>query len=135
MLQWGHVFSDVEMPVASACHSIPLRLQWGHVFSDVEIRRACGRCQSPSRRFNGATSFQTWKFCIPALIASVSICFNGATSFQTWKWMTVPAPSVSTAQLQWGHVFSDVEMENASWISTGDLLLQWGHVFSDVEIN
>ncbi len=64
MLQWGHVFSDVEMTTPKNCHEqtahklqwatsfqtwksnldpfwIPpdTELQWGHVFSDVEISR------------------------------------------------------------------------------------------------
>ena len=36
--------------------------------------------------------------------------------------------------LQWGHVFSDVEIENMKSNRTGEPVLQWGHVFSDVEI-
>ena len=38
------------------------------------------------------------------------------------------------AVLQWGHVFSDVEMRTGGGFLSGLLLLQWGHVFSDVEI-
>ena len=38
-LQWGHVFSDVEMELAGhKADADQARLQWGHVFSDVEIR-------------------------------------------------------------------------------------------------
>ncbi len=86
------------------------RLQWGHVFSDVEThgrvapaRGACTASMGPrlfrrgnaagrllngihNTRFNGATSFQTWK---PTgrypRIARQAWSFNGATSFQTWK--------------------------------------------------
>ena len=108
-LQWGHVFSDVEIhggpdplppiPKASMGPRLFRRgndnragfvgrillLQWGHVFSDVEI--------SDLR------------------------------------------PDVRAAQgLQWGHVFSDVEMIETRYLSKKDLRLQWGHVFSDVEI-
>ena len=36
-LQWGHVFSDVEIPVSVAPVIRAPVLQWGHVFSDVEI--------------------------------------------------------------------------------------------------
>ena len=36
--------------------------------------------------------------------------FNGATSFQTWKWRRRPKSTVCQYGLQWGHVFSDVEM-------------------------
>ncbi len=36
--------------------------------------------------------------------------------------------------LQWGHVFSDVEMDESVIDMFGKVLLQWGHVFSDVEM-
>ena len=36
-LQWGHVFSDVEIPASERRFPFFLVLQWGHVFSDVEI--------------------------------------------------------------------------------------------------
>jgi len=35
-------------------------LQWGHVFSDVETKTPAERRRMPLG-FNGATSFQTWK--------------------------------------------------------------------------
>jgi len=38
-------------------------------------------------------------------------------------------------ELQWGHVFSDVEIEKMSFYFDEVKLLQWGHVFSDVEIS
>jgi len=37
------------------------KLQWGHVFSDVEIATMSNLLKALSG-FNGATSFQTWKF-------------------------------------------------------------------------
>jgi len=36
-------------------------------------------------------------------------------------------------QLQWGHVFSDVETKRQAERLIGNMGLQWGHVFSDVE--
>jgi len=36
LLQWGHVFSDVETPLANVIGKSLVALQWGHVFSDVE---------------------------------------------------------------------------------------------------
>ena len=36
-LQWGHVFSDVEIVIPSERNLLASMLQWGHVFSDVEI--------------------------------------------------------------------------------------------------
>ena len=110
-LQWGHAFSDVEMDQGyrepgvggrasmgprlfrrgnwrfiSVNNGPTKRLQWGHAFSDVEIH---GRHRVPGGHpsFNGATPFQTWKFFIPMV---------GATVHKV---------------LQWGHAFSDVEMQ------------------------
>jgi len=37
VLQWGHVFSDVEMIKGNKEKGEVDMLQWGHVFSDVEI--------------------------------------------------------------------------------------------------
>ncbi len=86
-------------------------LQWGHVFSDVEIGNIADGADPQDRRFNGATSFQTWKF-LPD-----KPCRD------------------RNQQLQWGHVFSDVEMPRAAFAPLKPFfLLQWGHVFSDVEI-
>jgi len=36
-LQWGHVFSDVEITAGATGIVDNDTLQWGHVFSDVEI--------------------------------------------------------------------------------------------------
>ncbi len=110
------------------------RLQWGHVFSDVEMRSGGGvadgiprgfngatsfqtwKCYGSDRegggkwRFNGATSFQTWKCLAPHGGGLLSRGFNGATSFQTWKYSQVVSVKFAAGALQWGHVFSDVEM-------------------------
>ena len=85
-LQWGHVFSDVEMVGVGVPLSSVMLLQWGHVFSDVEIT-------TPSAPATPSTSG-----------------FNGATSFQTWKSVSAVAALAEANVLQWGHVFSDVEM-------------------------
>ena len=59
--------------------------------------------------------------------------FNGATLFS----LEIPAGlrvSGGSRRLQWGHVFSDVEIEiTVGGVSHG-AAPQWGHVFSDVEI-
>src|SRR5713101_1967545 len=86
-----------------------------------------------SVRFNGATSFQTWKpdlvvekqpFGVASMeprpfrrgncMALASVCgvpksFNGATSFQTWKRYQEGAVCNSNSSLQCFHVLSDVE--------------------------
>ena len=84
-------------------------------------------------RFNGATSFQTWKRNSRAAYSGGRSGFNGATSFQTWKpWLARLLSGVFTL-LQWGHVFSDVETNDFDYQIISDNRLQWGHVFSDVE--
>ena len=60
--------------------------------------------------FNGATSFQTWKCGDPLTQGVGTGGFNGATSFQTWKCSSRPHVGRIGAELQWGHVFSDVEI-------------------------
>ena len=111
-------------------------LQWGHVFSDVEMsrrgtRRSRGPCASmgprlfrrgntrprffPSgsrRCFNGATSFQTWKWVRVERGELLMSRFNGATSFQTWKFNPPLVMVNHSVSLQWGHVFSDVEIRS-----------------------
>ena len=86
-LQWGHVFSDVEIADGAEVGRLRLvLLQWGHVFSDVEMFSVRRRCSRPFSGFNGATSFQTWKFLWSLnSISQAGYSFNGATSFQTWK--------------------------------------------------
>ena len=48
VLQWGHVFSDVEMFMDPVPRLFQERLQWGHVFSDVEISACIARMMSAS---------------------------------------------------------------------------------------
>jgi len=36
LLQWGHVFSDMERRVLAEPFMNIITLQWGHVFSDME---------------------------------------------------------------------------------------------------
>ena len=113
------------------------------------------------RCFNGATSFQTWKYGSSASPKrDIPSGFNGATSFQTWKCQPkLCYVFIRDNELQWGHVFSDVEIGRSPPVpplegqaSMGPRLfrrgnkewerkitdqdgLQWGHVFSDVEIS
>ncbi len=135
-LQWGHVFSDVEMPLRRVHSGAFTLLQWGHVFSDVEI---------PMMTAIGQQLIQLqWGHVFSDV--EIKIWF-----FKPCKHMTM---------LQWGHVFSDVEINPLrKWnkllcvASMGPRLfrrgneaddglrqfafstLQWGHVFSDVEMN
>ena len=58
LLQWGHVFSDVEIENRPVPGFLPERLQWGHVFSDVEIRCVQGRGIEPERASMGPRLFR-----------------------------------------------------------------------------
>ena len=132
-------------------------LQWGHVFSDVETPvRGILLC-SPTLRFNGATSFQTWKHDFLDSEGDIIIGFNGATSFQTWKqnddektssrihcfngatsfqtWKHFPAPKSIPSSICFNGATS---FQTWKPIICGGMrkvksMLQWGHVFSDVE--
>ena len=109
-------------------------LQWGHVFSDVEIMvegvtldldRGASMGPRLFRRGNtGSGSTGCW----------AGNGFNGATSFQTWKYQMTHSELSERRELQWGHVFSDVEMVASAVLHLLDSQLQWGHVFSDVEM-
>ena len=110
-LQWGHVFSDVEIALRGGKAGFHCRLQWGHVFSDVEIWSRGPLAGRFTTSFNGATSFQTWK-CHPSILRrktrrSASMgprLFRRGNDSPTMR--SVPRPRT----LQWGHVFSDVEI-------------------------
>ena len=110
-------------------------------------------------RFNGATSFQTWKLCsvsgslFPDKGASMGPRLfrrgNGDVSVkkgrgEALQWghvfsdVEIPCGDDNrprTTWLQWGHVFSDVEISIQASVSSSSSVLQWGHVFSDVEIS
>jgi len=110
-------------------------LQWGHDFSAVEI------------------------VVVLEEIVGYDFCFNGATTFQPWKFKRKLLSSPMVTPLQWGHDFSAVEMLSTASVFMADIpasmgprlfsrgnhitvvlgtggasVLQWGHDFSAVEI-
>ena len=159
LLQWSHIFSDVEMfrRVADRVNK-SFKLQWSHIFSDVEMlqwRRVRANCRRASmephlfrrgncrkridakgfqlasmephlfRRGNSCRSYlfvlRKWASMEPHLFrrgnpsprrmdSASSRCFNGATSFQTWKWRPERHYPNRRWLLQWSHIFSDVEI-------------------------
>ena len=131
-LQWGHVFSDVETLVFAFIYSNTYALQWGHVFSDVETVEEGGRDARYNGRFNGATSFQTWKPFLRHDSFFPVWGFNGATSFQTWKRRNVVKPGRRSQASMGPRLF---RRGNDAWKKCRKAYapLQWGHVFSDVE--
>src|SRR5882762_5240130 len=61
-------------------------LQWSHVLPNVETATAYSALPTRPDRFNGATSFRTWKRRWKNTMRKPGACsFNGATSFRTWK--------------------------------------------------
>jgi len=109
MLQWGHVFSDVETIEDMINQGADKQASMGpRLFRRGNIRSGDINV-APLNRFNGATSFQTWKPCHGHQNQYKECCFNGATSFQTWKRPLALKALERLAELQWGHVFSDVE--------------------------
>jgi len=89
------------------------KLQWGHVFSDVEIEKGAPGQAQRRRASMGPRLFRRGNPGQDQRLRSRADRFNGATSFQTWK-----SPRRITRQadyflLQWGHVFSDVEIADS----------------------
>ena len=109
-LQWGHDFSAVEITHTGAPAVSPISLQWGHDFSAVEIKIIDCLLPTTFSSFNGATTFQPWKFPKSFSGDFRYKCFNGATTFQPWKWKGLVGHIGQVIALQWGHDFSAVEM-------------------------
>ena len=59
LLQWGHVFADMDTAPVPRLAKVLWPLQWGHVFADMDT-------SAPIRLFINI------------------LCFNGAMSSQTW---------------------------------------------------
>ena len=58
----GATLFSLEIPAGLRVSGGSRRLQWGHVFSDVEIKKfSLFVLDRGFVGFNGATSFQTWK--------------------------------------------------------------------------
>ena len=63
-----------------------LTLQWGHVFSDVEIKRGAHHSRRPPSASMGPRLFRRGnQYLLRFAIVLLKYRFNGATSFQTWK--------------------------------------------------
>jgi len=83
-------------------------LQWGHVFSDVETLPKM-RPTETRWGFNGATSFQTWRRPTETRTpTSRTRASMGPRLFRRGDTLC-PVRGGPLDELQWGHVFSDVE--------------------------
>jgi len=113
-LQWGHVFSDVETTTDGTSRAADEPLQWGHVFSDVETRPATSAAARADTASMGPRLFRRGDIQHDGTSQRRELSFNGATSFQTWRQNPQPPASQALSQLQWGHVFSDVETRSGA---------------------
>ena len=134
-LQWGHVFSDVEITARASDLARRSPLQWGHVFSDVEIAdwgmtEADALQASMGPRLFRRGNPEGHHHRLRLLDASM-----GPRLFRRGNHNAVIPARPFFGLLQWGHVFSDVEISYGAYRRRGTrMMLQWGHVFSDVEI-
>ena len=154
----GATLFSLEIPAGLRVSGGSRRLQWGHVFSDVEMSASpCSR-QRMDASFNGATSFQTWKLEPLPTGKSIIIWLQWGHVFSDVEISSGWLLKSRSVLLQWGHVFSDVEIRALPVVKrgsakasmgprlfrrgnsirrhkeTGGFRLQWGHVFSDVEM-
>ena len=109
-------------------------LQWGHVFSDVEIRGT--PCRFLQQRFAsmGPRLFRRGNYFGPTLWHIMTRWLQWGHVFSDVEIGNSAWPMIRRRMLQWGHVFSDVEMVLLDPGTYPSATLQWGHVFSDVEI-
>ena len=111
------------------------KFQLGHVFSDMDTAKKSWEGKTPEeRRFNWATSFQTWILAgsidRPKAYPPVSI---GPRLFRHGYADDILV-SAAVAMFQLGHVFSDMDtLDTSRFISFGDIPFQLGHVFSDMD--
>ena len=87
------------------------RLQWGHAFSDVEIPRRSRSRRSVLHGFNGATPFQTWKSLSPTEAPSPPAKLQWGHAFSDVEMYLSQITTPPSSKLQWGHAFSDVEIQ------------------------
>jgi len=134
MLQWGHVFSDVETPVLCTgsgwgsmgfngatsfqtwrqCEGVEDvagqdELQWGHVFSDVETRAALALARMALAASMGPRLFRRGDGEDFAIILRGLVASMGPRLFRRGDALGNRYQHIAALGLQWGHVFSDVE--------------------------
>src|SRR5205809_207946 len=93
--------------------SAPQLLQWSHVYSNVEtfkkfmsVGSKLGASMEPRLFKRGNSTGAGFK-------TSKSTCFNGATFIQTWKRRDGRGIQGANARwLQWSHVYSNVETQS-----------------------
>jgi len=85
-------------------------LQWGHDFSAVEIAITMLWMLLCNSSFNGATTFQPWKFWRLPKVQWVKAASMGPRLFSRGNSALHGSWGRSHSGLQWGHDFSAVEI-------------------------
>jgi len=133
LLQWGHVFSDVETWKSDCSREIVRQASMGPRLFRRGNNEPDQHNRNGSNSFNGATSFQTWKLGILDGYVWVQKASMGPRLFRRGNAGRITRIRQLARRLQWGHVFSDVETRTSRRVADPNDGLQWGHVFSDVE--
>ncbi len=116
--------------------TIALKLQWGHVFSDVEKSQPSGQGCRQRVASMGPRLFRRGNVPNILEVPSALEGFNGATSFQTWKYIQACRhKNINHGASMGPRLFRRGNGKDTTRISASSRMLQWGHVFSDVEIS
>jgi len=119
--------------VPSSSITTQTRLQWGHVFSDVEMMSS-----KRSLRYRiasmGPRLFRRGDEIVGIRPGEKLHASMGPRLFRRGDLKMRIGILEARRKLQWGHVFSDVEITASRSLGPIRNVLQWGHVFSDVEI-
>ncbi len=89
-------------------------LQWNHVFSNVEIGQSELLGDSLADASMEPRFFKRGNPCAAISPKEKSASFNGTTFFQTWKCGRILMNDLNASMLQWNHVFSNVEIGGTS---------------------
>ncbi len=114
---------------------MPRQLQWGHVFSDVEIKQIRFGIGLRSAASMGPRLFRRGNHTYPANIDSFICASMGPRLFRRGNiavsvslWLAAHDASMGPRLFRRGNAL------NVWTIPAQITKLQWGHVFSDVEI-
>ena len=80
-------FQPWKLDASTVSDAPPWSLQWGHDFSAVEIAAKAPALNATENASMGPRLFSRGNTVLPqSLLRSASSGFNGATTFQPWKW-------------------------------------------------
>ena len=114
-------------------YTVEMVLQWGHVFSDVETTAQNGDSTRRQTASMGPRLFRRGNSTNAAFVSLAPKASMGPRLFRRGNTASDMPTLGNCNLLQWGHVFSDVETLRYDCLESQQKTLQWGHVFSDVE--